>query len=394
MKSTLREIITILTLLLVATAVSAQQSDGGKEYFMPVITSVPSLSITPDARAGGMGDVGAATYPDINAQHWNPAKYAFNDSRAGVSLSYTPWLRKLVNDINLIYLAGFYKLGNSDLQALSASLRYFSLGEVAITDDNGTPINSIHPYEMAVDLGYSRKLSENFSGAVALRYILSDFRTDSEGAVGNAFAADVAGYYQKYLFVGRNECLLSLGFNISNIGTKISYDHGNTSFFIPTNMRLGGSFSFPMDDYNFLSLSLDLNRLLVPSRPVNTTGDPDDPDYLKKLDDYYNMSSITGIFKSFGDTPDGFSGELKKINLSIGAEYDYNHQFFARLGYHYEHPMMGNRQFFTFGAGFKLNIFSLDAAYLVSTAQSNPLDQTLRFSLSFDLDGIKSILER
>lgn len=374
-------------------AFRAQAEGNEKEnFFTPIITSVPSLTITPDARGASMGDAGVATYPDINAQHWNPAKYAFHDSQAGVSLSYTPWLRKLVNDINLVYLSGFYKLGDQDRQALSASIRYFSLGEIVITNENGDPINTINPYEMAADVSYSRKLSESFSGAVTFRFIASDMRTDAEGSVGTAFAADIAGYYHKYAIMGRNECLWTLGFNISNIGSKISYDFGNTYNFIPTNLRLGAGFAFPLDDYNNLSLNFDLNRFLVPSLPMQKS-DETEEEFEARRQAYYTMSPISGIFKSFGDTNDGFAGELRKVNFSLGAEYAYNNQFFVRGGYHYESPSVGNRSFFSFGAGFKLNIFSLDAAYLISTAQSNPLDQTLRFSLSFDLDGLKNLMK-
>lgn len=372
---------------------SMLRAQSNKDYFNPLITGVPSLNIAPDARGGAMGDVGAASYPDVASQYWNPAKYAFSDSPVGVALHYTPWLRPLVNNINLLYLSGYYKFGSDDNQALSGSLRYFSLGEFIITNDFGDPINSIAPYDMAIDVAYSRKLSETFSASVAFRYIHSDLRTDSESSVGSAFAADIAAYYHKYLFVGRNECLWSWGVNVSNIGSKVSYDYHNTSNFIPTNLRLGTAFTFPMDNFNTMALHVDVNRLLVPSRPVNLTEDPNDPDYLERLTDYKNMSPIAGIFQSFGDTPDGFNGELRKLNLSLGVEYAYNNRFFGRIGYHYQHPMMGNRQYVTFGAGFKLNIFSLDAAYLVSNAQRNPLDQTLRFTLAFDYEGMKSLMK-
>ena len=370
--------------------------------FNPVNTQVPSLTIAPDARGGGMGDVGAATTPDINSQHWNPAKYAFAYSKGGFSVSYTPWLRKLVNDINLVYAAGYYKPGNSDVQAIGASLRYFSMGEIQLRSEGGEMLTSVNPYEMALDVSYSRKLGERFSGAVAIRYIRSDMgMSDDSNTPGNAFAADIAGYYTDYVIIGRSECQVGFGFDISNIGTKISFDGGATSGFIPTNLRIGGSLYFPFDEYNMMSINLDLNKYLVPTPPVKgikpdgMTDEEWDNEYNQKVEDYNNgISSISGIFKSFADAPGGFKEELQEIMVSVGAEYSYNDQFFVRGGYYYENPNKGNRQYFTFGAGFKMSIFQLDAAYLVSTVQSNPLDQTLRFSLSFDMDGIKDLFKR
>ena len=369
--------------LLAVLSVWAQK----KNTFAPVNTAVPSLSIAPDARGGGMGDNGASTTPDINSQYWNPAKYAFMYSKAGVSLSYTPWLRKLVNDVALANLSGYYKIGDSDLQAVGASLRYFSLGDV--------PYNP-SPYEIAFDVSYSRKVSESFSMAVAMRYIRSDMGTDpaDESRVpGNAFAADIAGYLEKYVILGNSECLWSFGFNVSNIGTKISYDGGEHNEFIPTTLRLGTGLLYPIDDYNRIGLYLDLSKYLVPSLPYLQEGytDEEKAEYDKKKEEYNNVSGISGIFKSFGDSPDGFKGELQEVMVSIGAEYSYNEQFFLRGGYFYENANKGNRQYFSVGAGFRMSVFQLDAAYLVSTVQSNPLDQTLRFTLSFDMDGIKNL---
>ncbi|MDD6210067.1 MAG: type IX secretion system outer membrane channel protein PorV [Bacteroidales bacterium] len=370
------------------------KTDKDMEMFNPISTQVPSLTIAPDARGGGMGDVGAATTPDVNSQYWNPAKYAFAYSKGGFSVSYTPWLRKLVNDINLVYAAGYFKPGSSDLQAIGASLRYFSMGEIQQTDDGGAYLNTVSPYEMAFDLSYSRKLGERFSGAVAIRYIRSDMGSgDDARTPGNAFAADIAGYYTDYVVIGSSECQVGFGFNISNIGTKISFDGGNTSGFIPTNLRLGGSLYFPFDDYNMMSINLDLNKYLVPTPPVKGV-DESDADYQEKLEKYNNTSSIASIFKSFGDAPGGFKEELQEIMVSVGAEYSYNDQFFVRGGYYHESQNKGNRKYFTVGAGFKMSIFQLDAAYLISTVQSNPLDQTLRFSLSFDMDGIKDLFKR
>ncbi len=372
-----------------------------KEQFNPIYTGVTSLSIAPDARAGALGDVGVATDPDVNSQYWNPAKYPFTIARAGVSMSYTPWLRQLVSDIDLVNLVGYYRIG--DYSAVSGSLTYFSLGEVFVEDEM-----TIKPYEMALDLAYSRMLSETFSAAIALRYIHSDLQYNyaEDMSPGNAFAADIALYYNNYIMLGNRECLLGLGLNASNIGTKISYDDGATNEFIPTNLRLGASLLIPIDEYNTISFSADLNKLLVPTRPTYSQF-LEDNGYEKGDNSYYSeyqtwlestgyndISPISGIFKSFSDAPGGFSEELKEIYGGIGVEYCYNQQFSVRGGYHYENEYKGNRKYFTVGAGFRMNVFSLDAAYLISTAQSNPLDQTLRFSLSFDMDGLKDLFRR
>lgn len=381
---------------------SAQTANDIKDNeFNPVNTGVTTLDITPDARGSALGNLGAATDPDINAQFWNPSKYAFAYSQGGVGLSYTPWLRKIVNDIFLADVSGYWKLGASDNQALSASLRYFSLGEVALTHDTEVDVQTINPYEMAIDLGYSRKLSEKFSMGVVMRYILSDLAYDDaysgeSNTAASAFAADISGYYVTYPMVGRNECQFSWGFNVSNIGTKVSYDHGENYAFLPTNLRLGAQFMFPLADYNTLSIGLDINKLLVPTRPRENDYDMDtaqgQEEYLNALDDWQNMSPFTGIFKSFSDAPGGMKEEFQEIKWSVGAEYSYNQQFFARLGYNYEHPNKGGRSYFGFGAGFSLNVVRLDASYMLATAQSSPLDQTLRFTLSFDMDGLRDLL--
>lgn len=374
-----------------------------KDEFNPVQTGTNSLNIAPDARAAAMGDLGAATDPDANSQYWNPSKYAFAYSQGALSLSYTPWLRKLVNDIFLANLAGYYKLGSGDNQALSVSLRYFSLGEVNTTDVSGGAGQSLNPYELSFDVGYSRKLSEKFSMGVVFRYIYSDlgFSTSYAGdqsTGASAFSADISGYYTTFPVIGRNECQWSWGWNISNIGTKISYDHGNQPAFLPTNLRLGTNFMFPLADYHNLSIGLDLNKLLVPTRPRESDYDMDTTEgqvqYAEALDKWENMSPITGIFKSFGDAPGGFKEELREITFSLGAEYSYNDQFFVRAGYFYENQYKGNRQYFGMGAGFSLNVVRLDASYMLATAQTSPLDQTLRFTLTFDLDGLKDILGR
>ncbi|MBO4724189.1 MAG: type IX secretion system outer membrane channel protein PorV [Bacteroidaceae bacterium] len=399
----------ILRLLVVAGLImSVQTLYAQKDIFNPVYTGVTSLSIAPDSRAGAMGDVGCATdpYMDNNNQYWNPSKYPFTNSQAGVSLCYTPWLRKLVSDIDLANLTGYYKL--DDYSALSGSLTYFSLGEVIAIDGSTEVI--IRPYEMAVDFDYSRKLSETFSAAVGMRFIYSDLQYNYTDDVfpGMAFSADISMFYSNYIGVGRRDCLLGLGLNASNIGSKISYDGGQTNEFIPTNLRLGASLTVPIDEYNSLSICADANKLMVPTKPtynqfMTEMYPEEDPKDLSFTSDYvqwlaatgYNeLSPIAGIFKSFHDAPGGFEEEFREIYWGVGAEYNYNDQFFLRGGYHYENEYKGNRKYFTVGAGFRMNVFSLDAAYLISTAQSNPLDQTLRFTLSFDMDGIKQIFGR
>lgn len=370
-------------------------STRAQETINPIVTAVPSLSIAPDARGGGMGDVGAATLPDVYSQYWNPAKYSFMESKAGIGISYTPWLSKIVKDIALINATGYFKFGEDNNQALSASIRYFSIGDINETTLDGTFVSKISPYEMAFDVGYSRKLTQTFSGAVVLRYIRTDYSTtstNSESSPGNAFAADIAGYNESYITIGSAESLLGLGFNISNIGSKISMDGGNTSYFLPTNLRLGGSLTYPLDEYNTLAFSLDLNKLLVPSRPIKRDGETNQQ-FQERLNDVNRMSSIKGIFNSFSDSPYGFKGELEEITWSTGLEYAYDNKFKLRGGYFNESKKQGNRKYFSFGAGFKMNVFSLDAAYLISTADSNPLDQTLRFSVAFDMAGLQSLFK-
>lgn len=379
----------IMMLMLAAIALPAMaQKDN---FFNPVTTSVTSQSIAPDARSAGMGDVGAATDPDVVSQYWNPAKYPFNISRAGVAINYTPWLRQLVSDIDLAYVAGYYRIG--DYSAVSASLRYFSLGEVQMSNDENLTIN---PYEMSFDVAYSLMLSENFSLGAAVRWIYSDLTYDftSDTAPGSVFAADLSCYYQNYLNIGQRECQLGLGLNISNIGSKISFGGDNNSEFIPTNMRLGASLMVPIDEYNRFTIAADANKLLVPTYPKQNEGESTEAYQERVQKDYYDVSSISGIFKSFGDAPGGFKEELQEVQWSVGAEYIYHDKFALRAGYHHESENKGNRKYFTVGAGFKMSVFSLDAGYVIATAKSNPLDQTLRFSLSFDMDGIKDLFRR
>lgn len=383
-----------------ATSLVASASDyTAASKYNPLQTGVNSLDIVPDARGASMGDLGVASDPDVNSQYWNPSKYAFAYSSAGFSLSYTPWLRKLVNDIFLANVAGYWKIGSGDNQAVSASLRYFSLGEVT-SGSNGAYM-TLNPYELAFDLGYSRKLSEKFSMGVAFRYIYSDLgfptsESEQQTVGASAFAADIAGYYTTYPVIGRSECQWSLGFNLSNIGSKVNYDRGANPAFLPAQLRIGTSFTFPLADYHLLSLNLDASKIMVPTMPRENDYDMSTTEgqfaYDTDLQNWQNMSSISGIFKSFHDG--SAKEELQEIRFSLGAEYSYNDQFFVRAGYFYEHPNKGNRQYLGFGAGFALKVVRLDAAYMVATAASSPLDQTLRFSLSFDMDGIKELFKK
>lgn len=371
---------------LIAAVSQGYAQDDLKDRFNPILTAVTSQTIAADARAASMGDLGAATEPDVNSQSWNPAKYPFTISRAGLALNYTPWLRELVNDIALLNAVGYVRLG--DYQAISSSIRYFSLGDFTAGD------MTVRPYEFSVDVAYSRMLSETFSAAVALRYMYSDLsgHSDDNATPGSAFAADIACYYNNYVMMGSRECLLALGLNISNIGSKINFG-GDYSYFIPTNLRLGLSYTMPINEYNRFSISADANKLLVPSMPLQGE-DEDNEAYEQRIrDKYYDMSSISGIFKSFGDSERGFKGELEEIQWSIGAEYTYNDKFSLRAGYHHESEMQGNRKYYTVGAGLRMNVLSVDAGYVIATTPSNPLDATLRVSLSFDMDGLKSLFK-
>ena len=395
MKKNLR--ILALTAILAIIAAGAKAQDK-RAMFNPIHTALVSQSIAPDARAAGMGDVGVATDPDVNSQYWNPAKYPFCISRAGLALNYTPWLRSLVSDMDIAYLAGYYRIG--DYSAVSASLRYFSLGEVYTGVDAGTPdvskAQTITPYEMSFDVAYSLMLSEKFSIAAGVRYLMSDmqYSSDEERTASSAFAADIACYYNNYINIGSRECQLGIGLNVSNIGSKIKFGGSNYSEFIPTNMRLGAALMVPIDEFNRFTISADANKLLVPTYPQPKEGE-DRTDYDKRVEDeYYNTSSISGMFKSFGDAPGGFKEELEEVNWSVGAEYIYNDKFSLRAGYHHESENKGNRKYFTVGAGFRMSAFNLDCGYVIATAKSNPLDQTLRFTLAFDMDGLKDLFKR
>ena len=385
----------VLTACLLFCGVFSAIAQDKKDMFNPVNTSVTSQTIAPDARSAGMGDVGAATDPDVNSQYWNPAKYPFTISRAGVALNYTPWLRQLVNDMDLAYLSGYYRIG--DYSAVSASLRYFSLGEVQTSSDaSNSGDMTINPYEMSLDVAYSLMLSEHFSIGAAVRWIYSDLTYDytEDTSPGSAFAADISCYYQNYINIGSRECQLGLGLNISNIGSKITFGGDDNSEFIPTNLRLGASLMVPIDEFNRFTIAADANKLLVPTYPKQMDGESTE-DYQERVQkNYYDVSSISGIFKSFGDAPNGFSEELQEVQWSVGAEYTYNDKFSLRAGYHHESENKGNRKYFTLGAGFRMSVFSLDAGYVIATAKSNPLDQTLRFTLAFDMDGIKDWFHR
>ncbi len=379
----------LLVAILLFGGVSMLRAQDKQNMFNPVNFGVTSLAIAPDARGGALGDIGAATEADVNSQYWNPSKYPFNIARAGVAASYTPWLRQLVNDINLANLAGFYRIG--DYSALSGSLRYFSLGEVYLSEADDAM--TISPYEFAFDLGYSRMLSECFSMGVGMRFIFSDITYDytAESKPGKAFAADISMYRLGYFLAGNRECSFGWGLNISNIGSKISYGGDDNSEFIPTNLRLGMNLTIPFNDYNKFSVAADVNKLLVPTYPKQEDGEADN-DYTDRVQrEYYDISPISGIFKSFHDAPNGFKEEMQEVQWSVGAEYTYNDRFMLRAGYHHESENKGNRKYFTAGAGFKMSIFNIDASYVFSTSQTNPLDQTMRFTLGFDLDGLTDL---
>ncbi len=380
---------TTVACLLLAATVKAQDT---KSQFNPIEHAVVSQTIAPDARAAGMGDVGAATDPDVNSQYWNPAKYPFCISRAGIALNYTPWLRQLVNDISLAYVAGYYRIG--DYSAISGSLRYFSLGEVMTSmEDNAM---TVKPYEMSLDVAYSLMLSEKFSIAAAIRWLYSDLRYDysEDASPASAFAADVALYYNNYFNIGQRECQLGIGMNISNVGSKITYFGDDRSNFLPANLRLGASLMIPINEYNRFSIAADANKLLVPTVPKQEEGESKEDYEQRVIEEYNDVGSIAGIFKSFHDAPGGFKEELQEIQWSVGAEYVYHDQFSLRAGYHHQSENKGNLKYFTVGGGFRMSVFSLDVGYVIATSKSNPLDQTLRFTLAFDMDGIKDLFKR
>lgn len=394
--------IATLTALLLTLNISAQTYNdllGQDEKVNTITTAVSFLTIAPDARSGALGDAGVASAPDGSSIHWNPAKLAFIEKDMGFSISYTPWLRALVDDINLSYL-GFFKKIDED-QAIGASLLYFTLGEIQFTDDQGGSLGTVSPNEFALDFAYSRKLGEDFSGGIALRYVYSNLTAGQiaggiETKPGWAIAADVSAYYQKDIDFNRTPAKFAAGINISNIGNKISYSESIESDFIPINLRFGPSLTFQLDDYNSLALLLDINKLLVPTPPIYKRDETssgyvydDDGNLVIESGKDPNRGVVSGIFGSFTDAPGGFSEEMKEFTISSGVEYWYDKQFALRGGYFYENELKGNRKFFTLGLGLKYNVFGLDFAYLVPIAQRNALENVLRFSLTFDLDAVR-----
>ncbi len=365
-----------------------------------ITTAVPFLLISPDSRAGAMGDVGVATSSDVNSIHWNASKLAFSDKEMGVSISYVPWLRRLVPDINLSYLTGYKKI--DDDFAVGATIRYFSLGEITFTNDRGDAIGQFKPNEFSVDIAGARKLSRSFSGGMVLRYVYSNLTggINVQGTAtkpGQAFAVDVSGYYTNPdIRLGDKDGAFSAGINISNLGSKMSYSQNSLQRdFLPANLRLGQSTMIYLDDYNTISINTDINKLLVPTPPVYLLDSNSQPvkdvngNFVVKEGKDPNVSVATGVFQSFGDAPGGFREELREINPSIGIEYWYDKKFAVRAGYFNEHRTKGNRKYVTMGLGLKLNVFAIDFSYLVSTTQNNPLENTVRFTLSFDFDDFK-----
>ncbi len=353
-----------------------------------ITTAVPFLIISPDARAGGMGDAGVASASDVNSIHWNPAKLAFMEQKMAFGVSYTPWLRKLVPDINLAYVS-FAKQLKGD-QALGTSLRYFSLGNITFTDGSGNEIGQFDPAEFAFDVAYARKLSENISGGIAIRYINSNltggFTVENNATkAGQSVAADISAFYRKEINLGKKDADLSIGMNISNIGSKISYTETGRKDFIPINLRIGPALNLKLNEFNELAFVVDFNKLLVPTPPIYSDSLSNGEQQIL----YGNSPDVSvaqGIFQSFNDAPNGGKEELQEVNIAAGMEYWYDRQFAFRAGYFYEHENKGNRKYFTLGAGLKYNVFGLDFAYLIPTDQRNPLENTLRFSITFDFN--------
>ena len=377
----------ILLFLIFVSPVRAQVEDP----YNVIQTVVPFLTIAPDSRAGALGDAGVATSPDLYSMHWNPAKYAFIDGNGGFGMSYSPWLRALVPDINLAYLTGYYRVDSR--QVLAASLMYSSLGEIQFTDDYGNYQRDYNPNEFSVDVAYSRLFSEHWSGGVAMRFIYSNITGGmtvgtTETKAGIAFAADASAYYTTKLKLGSRDGNISAGVNFSNIGSKMSYTTDVDPDFIPMNMRLGTTFLVNLDRYNTLGISLDVNKLLVPTPPVYD----EERNIIDGMDP--NVSVPVAIFQSFYDAPGGFSEEMKEFTQSVGVEYWYNQQFALRAGYFNEAESKGNKKYFTVGAGFRLSVFSLDFSYLVPVTQNNPLARTLRFSLGFEFDSLRNLSQK
>lgn len=376
---------TLLTLLVAVTGVLSAQNTSNV-----ITTATPFLTIAPDSRSSAMGDIGASTSADFNSQYWNAAKYPFINDEFGFTFSYTPWLRELVNDIGLFYLAGHYKL--SDLDAVSASMKYFSLGEIQWTDETGFGLGTIKPNEFALDAAYSRKFSDYITGAVTFRYIYSDLsggatqQGTEDYRAGSSFAADMASYYTRETEIGGNDVTYNIGLSITNLGQKMSYNE-TEQYFLPTTMRLGTTWGMVIDEYNKLSASVEFSKLLVPT-PGGYDAEDADNDARQRND----MNVLVGAVRSFGDAPGGFSEEMQEIMWSAGLEYVYDEMFFIRGGYYHEAETKGNRTFFSAGAGFKMNVLSLDVSYLIPTDSASPLANTLRFTLSFGVDGLQRMI--
>ena len=356
-----------------------------------ITTAVPFLLIAPDSRSGAMGDVGVATSPDANSIHWNPAKLAFASEDLGASISYVPWLRALVPDINLSYITGYKKL--NDNQAVGLEMRYFSLGDITFTDVVGNTLGQYKPHEFALGGSYARKLSDQFSLAISGRYIYSNLTGGQlaggiETVAGQSIASDLSGFYTKPVRIGGHDIDLAIGLNMSNIGSKISYTETSVKDFIPINMRLGTALGTNIDDYNKISLAVDINKLLVPTPPITDNGEI-------ISGQSSDVGVVSGIFQSFGDAPGGFNEEMREINYSFGSEYWYNNQFAIRAGYFFEHDTKGGRKFFTFGSGVKYSAFILDFSYLVNATTdagaTNPLANTMRFSMTWNFGAVDEI---
>lgn len=347
-------------------------------------TAVPLVNINPESRGGAMGDVGVATSPDVNSMHWNPAKYAFMKDDAGAAISYSPWLRGLgITDINLAYLTAYKRIDNQ--QTVAASLRYFSLGNILFRNESGGDEGSFTPNEFTIDGAYSRLFSENFSAAIAFRFIRSDLASGSglDTKPGYSGAADVAAYYKKKINVSDKDALLSFGMNISNMGAKISYNSRDEEF-IPTNLRLGTTLNTKIDNYNALSFSIDANKLLVPTPAIYDTSVANQGQVLAGIESK-GISVPQGMIQSFYDAPGGYKEELEEIMISLGTEYWYRDQFAVRGGYFGEAANKGNRKYYTLGVGLKMNVFNIDFSYLIAAeGRNNPLANTMRFSLSWN----------
>lgn len=395
MKQSFSLLLSAAILLIIMPGRSQAQNSYNRDELLgqlnTITTAVPFLIISPDARAGGMGDAGVASSADVNSIHWNPSKLAFVENKMGVAISYTPWLRKLVPDINLAYVSFYNKLKGD--QTIGASLRYFSLGDITFTDNVGTEIGQFNPSEFAIDIAYARKLSENISGGIALRYINSNltggFEVQNNATkAGQSVAADISATYRKEMEVGKKDAVFGFGLNISNIGSKISYTETGRKDFIPINLRLGPSLKLKLNEYNDITFLVDFNKLLVPTPPIYSDSISNGEQQIL-YGSSPDVSVASGIFNSFSDAPDGFGEELNEINIAGGLEYWYDNQFAFRAGYFYEHETKGNRKYFTLGAGLKYNVFGIDFAYLIPTDQRNPLENTLRFSLLFDFNSLK-----